>query len=231
MSYKSLLTQCSDEEFINIIKSSFTYKEALEKLGYSHSGGAYITLRKRIKSLNISTEHMTPTRRYGRSKNKITNEEMFTINSRYGSSIRRRVLQDKLVPYKCAICGNTGTWRGKPLTLTLDHINGNHCDNRIENLQFVCPNCDSQQSTFGARNKMKYTIDQQYAPVQKREPKLPQVTLKVTKEQFLKELKTFTSFTELGKRFSVSDNAVRKWCIKWELPSSTSSMREYIKNL
>ena len=212
MSYKSLITQCSDEEFINIIKSSFTYKEALEKLGYNHSGGAYITLRKRIKSLNISTEHMTPTRRYG-------------------SSIRRRVLQDKLVTYKCAICGNTGTWRGKPLTLTLDHINGNHYDNRIENLQFVCPNCDSQQSTFGARNKMKYTIDQQYAPVQKREPKLPQVTLKVTKEQFLKELKTFTSFTELGKRFSVSDNAVRKWCIKWELPSSTSSMREYIKNL
>ena len=70
MSYKSLITQCSDEEFINIIKSSFTYKEALEKLGYNHSGGAYITLRKRIKSLNISTEHMTPTRRYGRSKNK-----------------------------------------------------------------------------------------------------------------------------------------------------------------
>ena len=89
----------------------------------------------------------------------------------------------------------------------------------------------SYLSLFGARNKMKYTIDQQYAPVQKREPKLPQVTLKVTKEQFLKELKTFTSFTELGKRFSVSDNAVRKWCVKWELPSSTSSMREYIKNL
>lgn len=44
----------------------------------------------------------------------------------------------------------------KPLTLTLDHANGNRMDNRLENLRFVCPNCDRQQDTYGSKNKIRY---------------------------------------------------------------------------
>lgn len=39
-------------------------------------------------------------------------------------------------------------WQGKTLKLSLDHINGVWTDNRIENLRFVCPNCDRQLMTF-----------------------------------------------------------------------------------
>lgn len=45
------------------------------------------------------------------------------------------------------------TWNGKPLRLILDHINGVHGDNRPDNLRFLCPNCNSQQSTQGGGNK------------------------------------------------------------------------------
>ena len=235
--YKTRVSTCTDDEFKRIIKESKTYKEALSKLGYHHSGGAYITLKKRIAALNISVKHMTPTARYGRPHRQIPNEEVFVKGYCGGVKVRERVLKDKLVPYKCALCGQPPEWHGKKLTLTLDHINGDHYDNRIENLRFLCPNCDSQQSTYGAKNKKGYGSN--YTP-KKHEPKHTQVKSKkhptvspprVTKEEFMIALKTFKNFTEMGKRFGVSDNAIRKWCRKWDLPVSTNSMKFFVENL
>lgn len=51
--------------------------------------------------------------------------------------------------YKCDICGNTGLWLGKKITLHLDHINGISNDHRMINLRFLCPNCHQQTSTWG----------------------------------------------------------------------------------
>lgn len=66
--------------------------------------------------------------------------------------VRNMVLRYCLIPYICACCDSPPSWRGSPLTLTLDHVNGDPIDHRIENLRFVCPNCESQLPTHGARN-------------------------------------------------------------------------------
>lgn len=55
---------------------------------------------------------------------------------------------------KCFVCGLV-EWRGKPITLILDHINGDSTDQRLENLRLICPNCDSQTSTWMGRNRGK----------------------------------------------------------------------------
>ncbi|MFA5572293.1 MAG: hypothetical protein WDA42_04235 [Candidatus Bathyarchaeia archaeon] len=66
---------------------------------------------------------------------------------------------------KCMICNQSGDdWCGKPITLIIDHINGDSRDWQIDNIQMICPNCDSQLSTYKGRNKgkstRKYTITQ-----------------------------------------------------------------------
>ncbi|RDH78773.1 HNH endonuclease [Mycolicibacterium moriokaense] len=53
----------------------------------------------------------------------------------------------------CAICGEAAMWKGLPLALVLDHIDGDPTNNRRENLRLVCPNCDSQLPTYKARNR------------------------------------------------------------------------------
>lgn len=56
---------------------------------------------------------------------------------------------------KCLICGNENVWCGKELIFVLDHIDGNSTNNHEDNLRLICPNCDSQTSTFKSKNKGK----------------------------------------------------------------------------
>ena len=74
----------------------------------------------------------------------------------YGmSSHIRRYIREKFNS-KCSGCG-IFNWRGKDLSLTIEHIDGNGRNHKEENLTLLCPNCHSQTPTFAGRNKGKGT--------------------------------------------------------------------------
>ncbi|MGZ3549904.1 MAG: HNH endonuclease [Vulcanimicrobiaceae bacterium] len=69
--------------------------------------------------------------------------------SRY--NVKTRLLRAGLLENRCQECG-LAEWRGKPLSVHIDHINGVSTDHRLENLRMLCPNCHLQTHTYGGRN-------------------------------------------------------------------------------
>ena len=82
--------------------------------------------------------------------------EVFVSESTYPRHrLKERIRKQNMIPYECEGCGNKGEWLDKPLPLILDHINGVNNDNRLENLRFMCSNCDSQLPTYKNRRGNK----------------------------------------------------------------------------
>lgn len=146
----------SDEDFKSLVARSNSYSDCLRELGLTTKGGSsQDILKERISKLECSTEHFgnistkSPTALYSIN-------EILVKDSSYANiaSLKKRILDNKLLEYKCQECG-ISDWNGKPLSLHLDHINGINNDHRLENLRFLCPNCHSQTDTYAGKNKGK----------------------------------------------------------------------------
>ncbi len=68
--------------------------------------------------------------------------------------VKRYLLEAGILENRCSWCGIT-EWRGRPISIQIDHVNGISDDHRLENLRMLCPNCHSQTETFAARNSRK----------------------------------------------------------------------------
>lgn len=226
------------EEIKNILKYSNSYKDFARKIGYSNtpSGDTLKMLQKKL--MNYDTSH------FQESVNKTlrTEENTFVENSTASqSSLRKLYFRGNYTPYLCSICGQKPIWNGKSLTLVLDHINGVNNDDRLENLRWVCPNCNQQLETTGSRNpnrkifaKKYYCIDcgkeiskgQRCRECQAKSRIIPEDKMPISREE-LKSLIRTKTFVDIGKQFGVSDNAIRKWCDKFNLPRKKIEITKY----
>jgi predicted transcriptional regulator len=65
--------------------------------------------------------------------------------------LKRRLFNAGIKTRKCESCG-LREWRELPIPLALHHVNGDRHDNRLENLQILCPNCHGLTDTWAGRN-------------------------------------------------------------------------------
>jgi hypothetical protein len=220
---RGLIWQIPKDEFQTLVSRSKTLIEIVRFLGYRNMGGGYRMLKKRLIEDNINFSHISLglCANKGKSYKKfkpISHEKLFCKGSLYPSStIRRYVARDKLIEYKCKLCGLGPEWNGKPLTLILDHINGDNTDNRLENLRFICPNCDMQTDTHGGRN-----IDWSKSPFTKRmkTKSLFDIQNQISRcppKDILEKIVWEKPTTHIAKDFGVTDKAVTKWCRKYDI--------------
>jgi hypothetical protein len=210
----------SKENLDKLISESKTQREVLSKLGLGIAGSNFSTLKKFIKLYSISTEHFT--KNYSKMlllKTKTPLNEILVEKSTFNRGhLKNRLYDEGLLKRECCLCGQDEIWNGMKISLILDHINGICDDNRIENLRIVCPNCNAGLDTFAGRNlKMKKNIckcgvkknrkSQNCSKCngeERRKVERPSI------EQLKKEVEEF-GYSATGRKYGVSDNAVRKW--------------------
>lgn len=226
---RSPIWKLPSSEFEKLVADSTSGKEVLSFFGLRMVGDNWTTARRRCKEQGISTAHFNgKERRAGvRKRNRVPTEEIFIEKSPHSRKLARaRILKEGLLNYKCAICGLFPEWKEKPLALILDHENGIYDDHRLSNLRFVCPNCNSQLSTFAGRNVRHRTERRNCLDCGKkvsgksercrlcssRRQKRPSSLRKIewpSLEELERETEE-TNFCAVGRRLGVSDNAIRK---------------------
>jgi hypothetical protein len=148
----------TDEEFILAVKESYSVAQVLSKLGLKAAGGNYSVAQKRMKTLGVSLAEGANGQgwRKGKFFGPKRDLEMYLSNEYpIGSHrLRLRLISEGYKEAKCECCGIT-EWNGKAAPLELEHKDGNHSNNALENLLILCPNCHAQTETYRGRNKRK----------------------------------------------------------------------------
>ncbi|WP_018549644.1 HNH endonuclease signature motif containing protein [Streptomyces sp. LaPpAH-108] len=140
------------------VRASTTMCDVLRHLGLEVVGGHHTHISRRIKAYGIDTSHFRRPGRRGQPRRPRTPEALL-VQQPVGTA--RRIPGDRLkramvamgVREQCALCGTEAVWRGRPLPLEVDHVDGDWRDSRIENLRFLCPNCHSTTDSYRGRGK------------------------------------------------------------------------------
>lgn len=150
----------NDSDYIEAAKHSTSIAGMCRYMGRSPFGANYQIMHKKIEQLHIDTSHFLGCGwnvglKFNPKKNYTKNiDEILVENSSYTCSnhLRNRLFREGIKKRECEICGNT-EWNNKPIPLQIHHKNGKHNDNRLENLQVLCPNCHAQTTTYAGKNR------------------------------------------------------------------------------
>lgn len=221
---RSLIWKSSTEDFKQIVLESGTFKEVIEKIGMLPNTGSYFTLNKRLKEENIDSSHMEIIRANNRHKmilEPIPLKDILRENSNYKSAVlKKRLVASSILEDKCSKCGLFPEWNGEELVLQLDHINGNHTDNRLDNLRILCPNCHTQTETYAGRSTKRKSI-YKYSCIECNGPRKCKVS-KLCGECRAKarliplnieeafQLASKFGYSAAGRQFGVSDKTIKK---------------------
>ena len=145
------------EEFEEAARKSRSIAAMCRNLGLKPCGGNYRLMRNAIDKYRIDITHFS-----GQGWNiglkfkpfiKTPIGEILVPNSTFQTyKLKKRLLEDGIKQHVCEHCGLTH-WQGMVIPLELHHINGDNRDNRLENLQILCPNCHALTDSYRGKNK------------------------------------------------------------------------------
>ena len=247
-------TRYTESQAREAIASLRSFAEALRHLGMRPAGGNGATLRRRALRWGISFDHFDPhaaraamNRVRGRQRRRPLAEILVQDSTYSRSALKARLFEEGLKERVCEECGQGEEWRGRRMSLILDHVNGIGTDNRLENLRIVCPNCAATLDTHCGRNKLRkfadrecpqcgavyrpYGQEQKYCSVKcsadgRRgiaqssglrgiaQPSARRVE-RPPEPRLLAEIAEL-GYRAVGRRYGVSDNAIRKWVRRYE---------------
>lgn len=252
----------TDEQLVIAVKSGCSIRGVLRQLSLDGAGTNYRTIKRHIHRLGLDISQWMG---QGHLKGKSATwsikplDSILVEHSGYAggtSSLKKRIIRKGLLKNECVLCGQLPEWKGKPLVMVLDHINGVNDDNRIDNFRLLCPNCNSQSDTFCrgakglirkekkicsscgkesgrcAKNRLcarcrgiKKSFPQRMCSVCGKPVSSRSVSgrckkcvgvgrgRKVNRPSYeeLKQMVATMSMCAIGRKYGVSDNAVRKW--------------------
>jgi len=241
----------SEDEARAALQRSLSYAEALRRLGLCATGGNWRTLRVWAERWEIATAHFDPraAQRRALSARPRPLSEILVEGSTYSRNhLKNRLYREGLKERRCEMCGVDELWHGRRMSLILDHINGVRDDHRYDNLRIICPNCAATLDTHcgrknrlaapervcllcGARFEPRFRT-QRYcsrgcgtrAPRANRGVANPALRRadRPPHEQLLREIAA-TGYSAVGRRYGVSDNAIRKWVRQYEREAAAKS--------
>jgi hypothetical protein len=237
----------TDQEARDAIAASLSFSEALRRLGMRPAGGNHRTLKLVAERLDVSTEHFDPHAAQRdallAASRPIPLERILVRGSTYHrSTLKRRLYRAGLKKRACELCGQGEIWCGRPMSLIIDHVNGEATDNRLENLRIVCPNCAATLETHCGKalrrprtarkcrgcgelfvpghRAARYCSHSCYAATRTgvAHP-ARRVVDRPSLAQLLAEIEA-SSWSAVGRKYGVSDNAVRKWVRQYRRESA-----------
>lgn len=214
------------------------------------AGGNHALLKKWSERWEVSTDHFDPyaaSVRRSRARQRPLVDILVEKSTYSRRHLKERLYREGVKSRECELCGQGELWRGKQLSLILDHVNGVSDDNRLENLRIVCPNCAATFDTHCGRNVRRIrrclNCGDDFAPEAYRQRfcsrvcfgafrretagtpaptstfGIPQPHRRKVPRPPLKMLVAETGasgFLAVGRKYGVSDNAIRKWIRSYE---------------